>query len=54
MKINKEMAEHLLRFHLDYQTTSAKSKDLNNIFVLIRYLMNEIDELKKITEKETP
>lgn len=47
MKINKEMAEHLLRWHLDYQTTSQKHKDLRDAYILIRYLLEQIDELQK-------
>ena len=47
MKINKEMVEHLLRWHLEYPTTSAKNPDMKNVFVLIKYLFEEIEELKK-------
>ncbi len=46
MKINKEMAEHLIRYHTEYETTRAKNYDMRNIFVLIKYLMAEIEELK--------
>jgi hypothetical protein len=45
-KINKEMAEHLLRYHTEYETTSAKTYDMKNVFTLIKYLMNEIEEMK--------
>lgn len=51
IKINKEMAEHLLRWHLDYETTSEKNKDLKDAYILIRYLLKEIEELKEIMNK---
>ena len=47
MKINKEMAEHLLRWHLDYETTSQKNKDFKDAYILIRFLLKEIEELKE-------
>lgn len=46
-KINQEVAEHLLRYHTEYETTRAKTNDMRNVFALIKYLMNEIEELKK-------
>ncbi len=54
MKINKEMAEHLLRWHLDYETTSQKNKDLKDAYILIRYLLNEIEEMKEKLNRPVP
>ena len=52
-KINKEMAEHILRYHTEYETTQSTSYETRNIFTLIKYLMNEIEDLKnKCQEKE--
>ena len=47
MKINKEMFEHLLRWHLEYQTTSAKDKDMRDAFTMIKYLFEEIEKIKE-------
>lgn len=54
MKINKEMAEHLLRWHLDYETTSQKNKDLKDAYILIRYLLKEIEEIKEKLNRPVP
>ena len=43
MKINKEMAQHLLRYHLEYETTKSNNADIRNIFVLLKYFMDEIE-----------
>ncbi len=49
-KINKEMVDHLLRWHLEYQTTRAKTQDMKNVFSLIKYLVDEVEALKKHVE----
>jgi hypothetical protein len=46
MKINKEMAEHLIRYHTEYETTRSSNRDIVNIFVLLKYIMNEIEKLE--------
>lgn len=49
------MAEHLLRWHLDYQTTSQKNKDIKDAYILIKYLLEQIENLSLQIEilKET-
>lgn len=45
--INKEMAEYLFKYHMEYETTRANKKDMQNVFSLIKYCFDEIEELKK-------
>lgn len=47
------MAEHLMRYHTEYQTTQPKDYTTRDIFVLIEYLLDEIEELKSKIEKNT-
>lgn len=51
MNINKEMAEHMVRYYLEYPHEHLTREDKDAI-VLIKYLMGEIEELKEKINKE--
>jgi hypothetical protein len=54
MKINKEMAEHLIRFHTEYENVRSNDRDKNQIFDLLKYLMDEIEILKNMIDANKP
>lgn len=44
--MNKEMAENMIKYYLEYPHQNL-SREIKSALVLIKYLMNEIEELKK-------
>jgi len=47
MKINDEMFLHILRWHMEYETNIPRDHVIRDLFVMIKYLFDEIEKLKE-------
>lgn len=45
MKINKEMADHLIRWNTEYDHSKYNKPEIRDIFILLKYLKEEIEKL---------
>ncbi len=48
------MAEHLIRFHTEYETIRSNDKTIQNIFNLLKYLMSELKNLEDKLNADKP
>lgn len=46
MKINKEMADHLLRWGTEYEHSKFNKPEIRDLYILVRYIKDQLEELQ--------